>query len=270
LEAELRLREPIASIHSGWSPELEGVVRTKAVEAGFSLFGIASADSSSASGDAAREDDRFALWIEQGRAGEMEYLKRRDANGTLLRSELRVAIPWARSIIVCAFNYGSPEPASIEQAPAGAGWIGRYAWSGSRREATVSESEELQAARQSEGFLATDYHDELLGRLKLVEATLLGAAPCQTRCYVDTGPIVEREFAARAGIGWIGKNTCVLNQELGSWLLLGVIVTSLPMLRTDPLEIVPDRCGSCTRCIDACPTDALVAPRQMDASRCIA
>jgi len=97
---------------------------------------------------------------------------------------------------------------------------------------------------------------------------------CETRCYVDTGPLVERAFAARAGIGWIGKNTCVINQRLGSWLLLGAIVTSLPISEAEAagggLVLAPDRCGSCTRCIDACPTDALVAPREMDASRCIA
>jgi epoxyqueuosine reductase len=104
---------------------------------------------------------------------------------------------------------------------------------------------------------------------------------CETKCYVDTGPIVERGLAAQAGVGWVGKNTCVINQEMGSWLLLGVIVTSLAV-EVDRADgeagegragfgaIAADRCGSCTRCIDACPTDALVAPREMDASRCIA
>jgi len=81
---------------------------------------------------------------------------------------------------------------------------------------------------------------------------------------------VERSVAARAGIGWIGKNTCVINQQLGSWLLLAVIVTSLPMAEGNEAQLAVDRCGSCTRCIDACPTDALIAPREMDASRCIA
>jgi epoxyqueuosine reductase len=108
----------------------------------------------------------------------------------------------------------------------------------------------------------------------VVEAALQARVPCETRCYVDTGPILERDFAARAGIGWIGKNTCVLNQQLGSWLLLGVIVTSLPLSDEAQAPAQPDRCGSCTRCIEACPTDALLRPgadgmRQMDASRCI-
>ena len=88
--------------------------------------------------------------------------------------------------------------------------------------------------------------------------------------YVDTGPLLERDFAARAGVGWIGKNTCVLNQEQGSWLLLGVIVTSLAISAEVVLDVAADRCGSCTRCLDACPTGALIAPREMDASACIA
>ena len=100
---------------------------------------------------------------------------------------------------------------------------------------------------------------------------------CTTRCYVDTGPLVERSMAVQAGLGWIGKNTCVLNQQLGSWLLLGIVVTSLPVEESAvPILAAQDRCGTCTRCIDACPTDALLgsrdtaAPREMDASRCIA
>jgi epoxyqueuosine reductase len=116
----------------------------------------------------------------------------------------------------------------------------------------------------------------LLGRLRRIEAELLARAGCETRCYVDTGPLVERSLAGQAGVGWIGKNTCVLNQRLGSWLLLGVIVTSLPVEEAGVTIDAQDRCGSCTRCIDACPTGALLGtkeiagPRGMDASRCIA
>jgi len=194
----------------------------------------------------------------------MEYLKRRDEQGVLLRSGVQVAMPWARSVIVCALNYNASAPRSIDSAPPDTGWIARYAWSG--RAASPGKDPEAD----TDELIPTDYHDQLLGRLRRVEAALLERLPCETRCYVDTGPLVERTMAAKAGVGWIGKNTCVINQELGSWLLLGVIITSLPVARGAELTIAPDRCGSCTRCIDACPTDALVAPHQMDASRCIA
>ena len=244
---------------SRWTPELEADVRSAALVAGFHLAGVASADADHQDPD---QGDRFEAWVDAGRAGEMEYLKRRDADGTLLRRGLRVAIPWARSIVVCALNYDSQEVSSIVPAPPGTGWIGRYAWSGRKQ-----DSGSLEGRNE---FLATDYHEELLKRLRAVEARIQGSVNCETRCYVDTGPIVERGFAASAGVGWIGKNTCVINQEMGSWLLLGVIVTSLLLAEDRSLGIAADRCGSCTRCIDACPTDALVAPREMDASRCIA
>src|SRR6202007_864933 len=128
------------------------------------------------------------------------------------------------------------------------GWISRYAWG---RE---------------------DYHSAVMRRLLQVERALHKAVSepdreLVTRCYVDTGPLVERVYAKYAGVGWIGKNTCILNQKLGSWLFLGVILTSLEL---EPDFPAPDRCGSCTRCIDACPTNALIAPYQLDANRCIA
>lgn len=235
-----------------WTPELVQWIRERALETGFDAAGVVAVSD----GDDERLDaERYSDWVEAGRAGEMEYLKRRDERGVLVRSGVRVAMPWARSVIVCAMNYNGKGPRSIEEAPAGAGWIARYAWSGRRSEDGT--------------FGPSDYHDELLGRLRQVEAVLRERVECETRCYVDTGPLVERVVAARAGIGWIGKNACVLNQELGSWLFLAVIVTSVPVAAEVSIEAAADRCGSCTRCIDACPTDALVAPRQMDASRCI-
>src|SRR5580658_6093596 len=106
-------------------------------------------------------------------------------------------------------------------------------------------------------------------RLRRVEAAVRNACRSDdliTRCYLDTGPVVERVAAKYAGIGWIGKNTCIINQKLGSWMFLGVILTSLDLAPDLP---APDRCGSCTRCIEACPTDALIAPYQMDATKCI-
>jgi epoxyqueuosine reductase len=266
-----------------WTPELEQWLREQAVEAGFDTAGVAAVDAVDSSNRAGHVDaERFAAWVAAGRAGDMEYLKRRDGQGVLLRSGVQVAMPWARSVIVCALNYNAAGPLSIDTAPADTGWIARYAWSGraaspdnaanienaaSTKSAATAES---AAATESAELVPTDYHDQLLSRLRRVESALQQRFACETRCYVDTGPILERAVAAKAGVGWIGKNTCVINQELGSWLLLGVIVTSLPVAPGVEFQIAADRCGSCTRCIDACPTDALVAPHEMDASRCIA
>jgi len=223
-------------------------ITQRAVAAGFQLAGVADVPD-----DTTVDDTRFASFVEAGHAGEMEYLKRIDDAGEYVRGDLRRSMPWARSVIVCAVNYNAEAPLSIEHADAKAGWIARYAWSG----------------RDDGG--GSDYHDVLLPQLRAVEAEIKERfAGCETRCYVDTGPIVERGFAARAGVGWIGKNTCVLNQQQGSWLLLGVIVTSLELAGEALSVAAADRCGTCTRCIDACPTDALIGERQMDASRCIA
>jgi len=233
--------------------ELREWVEERARAAGFDLAGVAGVpESDTEAAEEARR--RFAEWIAAGHSGEMEWLKRADDSGEMLRGDLRRAMPWARSVVVCAVNYNADAPRSIDAAEKDAGWIARYAWSG------------------REDGKGADYHDVLLPRLRQVEAELKErfGEQCQTRCYVDTGPIVEREYAQRACVGWIGKNTCVLNQEMGSWLLLGVIVTSVPMEPEAWTLPAADRCGSCTRCIDACPTDALIAPRQMDASRCIA
>jgi epoxyqueuosine reductase len=245
-----------------WTPELEQWLRERAAKAGFDTAGVAPVEASGSGDSTAQLDaERFAAWVAAGRAGEMEYLKRRDEQGVFLRGGVQVAMPWVRSVIVCALNYNASGPLSIEGAPSGTGWIARYAWSGQAAAAANSTTGEL---------VPTDYHDQLLGRLRQVEAAVRERFPCETRCYVDTGPLVERAMAAKAGVGWIGKNTCVINQQQGSWLLLGVVVTSIPVAAGAEFQIAADRCGSCTRCIDACPTDALVAPYQMDASRCIA
>jgi epoxyqueuosine reductase len=159
-----------------------------------------------------------------------------------------------------AVNYNSAAPRSTDPASPGQGWISRYAWSGA-------------------GDQPTDYHDVILSRLRILESRLAaearqqGSEELKTRCYVDTGPIVERVYAKYASLGWIGKNTCLINQQLGSWLFLGTIVTSLRAdafgEESDPSP-APDRCGSCRRCIEACPTAAIVEPYQLDATRCIA
>ena len=239
--------------------EIRSRLHEKALSAGFDLFGIAGVPAPG-SREERQQSDRFLRWAEQGFAGDMAWMLRAGEDGVPLRSSLRRAVPWARSVILCAVNYNSREPTSLAPAPEGSGWIARYAWSGSGT---------------GNGSAATDYHDVLLSRLREVEAHLYALLPAaqesaQTRAYVDTGPVVERWFAQLSGVGWIGKNTCVMNQQTGSWLLLGVILTSLPLGEEVNLLPAADRCGSCTRCIDACPTDALIAPRQMDASRCIA
>jgi epoxyqueuosine reductase len=222
------------------SATITETVTRAATDAGFELAGIASVED-------APELQHFAPWIEAGRAGEMKYLEARDEQGRLKRASLTHAAPWARSVVVCAINYNTAQPHSTDASDASSGWISRYAW-----------------GRQ-------DYHDAVMPRLRRVEAALRDAVASDdliTRCYVDTGPIVERVVAKYAGIGWIGKNTCIINQKLGSWLFLAVILTSLELDHETSLP-APDRCGSCTRCIDACPTQAFIAPHQLDSNKCI-
>ncbi|MCI0402064.1 MAG: tRNA epoxyqueuosine(34) reductase QueG [Acidobacteria bacterium] len=232
---------------------LSALAKQAARDAGFELAGVAPVGE-----DTLRELAYFPEWIAAGRAGEMEYLKARDEQGRLKRAALRHAAPWARSVVVCALNYNTGAPYSTECLDPARGWISRYAWGYGKKSGNESSA---------------DYHDVLLPRLKQVEACLrravepAGPPSLQTRCYVDTGPLVERVYAKYAGVGWIGKNTCVINQQLGSWLFLGVILTSLELAPDLP---APDRCGSCTRCLDACPTAALPQPYQLDATRCIA
>jgi epoxyqueuosine reductase len=220
--------------------QIESIVKRAAEQAGFELAGIAAAADSP-------ELQAFPEWIAAGYAGDMKYMDARDEQGSLKRASLSRVAPWARSIVVCAINYNTDQPYSTEVQDPSRGWISRYAWS---RE---------------------DYHEAVLRRLQQVEVALrdnMVASETQviTRSYVDTGPIVERVFAKYAGVGWIGKNTCIINQKIGSWLFLGVILTSLELTPDVP---APDRCGTCTRCIQACPTDAILAPYQLDSNRCI-
>ncbi len=221
--------------------DVKAIIKRAADDAGFDLAGIAPATDGP-------ELRHFPEWIAAGHAGEMKYLEARNDHGALKRSSLASIAPWARSVVVCAINYNTENPYSTRVHDPSRGWISRYAWS---RE---------------------DYHDAVLRRLKQVETVLHQAVsaeqppPLTTRSYVDTGPIVERVFAKYAGVGWIGKNTCIINQKKGSWLFLGVILTSLELAPDMP---APDRCGSCTRCIEACPTDAIVAPYQLDSNKCI-
>ncbi|HZQ43914.1 MAG TPA: tRNA epoxyqueuosine(34) reductase QueG [Acidobacteriaceae bacterium] len=235
-------------------------IEHRARETGFDLTGIAAVPDAGTSANA-QSSARFAAWVASGRAGEMEWLKRTDDTGELVRGDLRRSLPWARSVIVCAVNYNPEAPRSADPAAPDAGWIARYAWT-----RNVGRH-----GRAHDTYPGADYHDVLLAKLRSVEQSLHErfGPEIQTRCYVDTGPIVEREYAQRVGIGWIGKNACVLNQNLGSWLLLGVIITSLELTPEAWALPAADRCGTCTRCLEACPTNALTAPRQMDASLCI-
>jgi len=219
-------------------------VKSAAKSAGFDLAGIASVRDFP-------ELNYFPRWIADGHAGEMKYLEARNDAGDLKRASLRSTAPWARSVIVGAINYNTDHPYSTQVTGTDHGWISRYAWS---RE---------------------DYHESVMRRLRIVERCLLEkekkqdageSAELLTRCYVDTGPLVERVYAKYAGVGWVGKNTCILNQKMGSWLFLGVILTSLELTPDLP---APDRCGTCTRCLDACPTNAFLGPYQLDSNRCI-
>ncbi len=218
------------------------VVAKAAADAGFELFGIAPIDDTP-------ELEYFPRWIAAGHAGEMKYMGARDDQGRLKRASVLHAAPWARSAVVCAINYNTAQPYSTNAHDSSRGWISRYAWG------------------------QQDYHDAVMNRLRQVESAIPNAVhspDLKTRCYVDTGPIVERVVAKYAGIGWLGKNTCIINQRLGSWLFLGVILTSLDFESFgEPSIPAPDRCGTCTRCIDACPTDALIAPYQLDSNKCI-
>jgi epoxyqueuosine reductase len=202
-----------------------------ALETGFDLAGVADAA-------APRELAFFAEWVARGHAGEMAYL----TSQVDRRSGLRAAFPWARSVLCVALQYDTPHPYSTEGAAPGRGWLSRYAW-------------------------GDDYHDVMKAMLdRVVEALRAEAGPLEARTYVDTGPIVERAYAAAAGLGAWGKNTCLLHPEHGSWFFLGEVVTDLALEADAPR---PDMCGTCTACLDACPTGAITAPFVLDATRCI-
>ncbi|MEK7839434.1 MAG: tRNA epoxyqueuosine(34) reductase QueG, partial [candidate division NC10 bacterium] len=176
--------------------------------------------------------DELRRWIEAGRAGTMAYLERRLAE----RLDPRRLLPGARSVVCVALNYHQGEIADRSWAP-----VARYAW-------------------------GRDYHDVMLPRLEGLALLLREAASAESRAYVDTGPVLERELAARAGLGWVGKNTMLLHPSLGSWFFIGVLLTTAELAHDAPL---PARCGSCRACLDACPTGAFVAPYVLDARRCI-
>ena len=207
-------------------------VKALAREAGFDLCGIAPAESF--------PELRFLDdWLERGYAGEMRYLSRTARR----RADVRQVVPSARSVISLGTLYNTDRPYSTEVNDPDAALISRYAW-------------------------GEDYHDVVGRRTEELLERLRAAAdePFDARCYVDTGPVQERVYAQHAGLGWIGKNTCLINPEQGSWFFLSEIITSLPLERDAPQL---DQCGTCTLCIEACPTDAIREPWVLDATRCL-
>jgi epoxyqueuosine reductase len=213
--------------------ELTRRIKDKAVALGFDLVGIAPVAGSP-------ELAFFDRWLEAGYAGDMHYLQRHAAR----RRDLQQVMPGARSVVVCGLNYDTHYPYSTDCDDPERGWVARYAW-------------------------GRDYHDSMQAKLRRLHEFVAELVPQDVagKLYVDTGPVVERVYAKYAGLGWFGKNTCILNKNLGSWLFLGELILSLPLDYDRPAL---DHCGTCTRCIDACPTHAILEPYVLDARQCIA
>ena len=196
-----------------------------AKELGFDSCRIANAT-------APRHADEFQAWLNDGAAGEMQWMER----GAGKRCDPQRVLPEARSIVVVALNYWQGE----QPQPTGRGRIARYAW-------------------------GDDYHDVMLEKLERLAGFLAELGGTQ-KCYVDTGPVLERDHAAEAGIGWHGKSTMLVDAKLGTWFFLAEILTTLDLAADGPQAA---RCGSCVRCMSACPTGAITAPHRLDARRCI-
>ena len=181
----------------------------------------------------------FNEWLARGYAGSMAYLQRTASR----RADVREVMPNVQSVIATATVYNTDRPYSTGVADPLRAGIARYAW-------------------------GDDYHDVIGSRLDALVVWMREASPqpFDARTYVDTGPVQERVYAQHAGIGWIGKNTCVIHPQLGSWIFLGEILCSLPLDADVPSY---DQCGTCTLCLEACPTQAIVAPGQLDSTRCI-
>jgi epoxyqueuosine reductase len=208
-------------------------LKTQALRSGFDAVRVTSAD-------AAPRADRLRTWLDAGLNGEMRYLERRHRLRTSPLSSQRL-LARARSVVMLAVSYAPDRP---EARPQGmpAGTVARYA-------------------------RGADYHPVLWGRLNALRDWLEATWPGEhARGYADSGPIRERELAARSGLGWIGKHTGLISLDLGNWFFLAALLTTLPLTPDDPVE---DHCGTCTRCLAACPTGALIAPHTMDARRCI-
>jgi epoxyqueuosine reductase len=207
-------------------------IKQKATDLGFDLCGIAPVG-------AFPELGFLREWIDRGYAGTMGYLPR----SAKKRLDVRRVMPAARSVIMTGTIYNTATPYSTERRDPTVGEIARYA-------------------------CADDYHDVLARRLDALLEWMRARhpEPFEARAYVDTGPVQERVYARYAGLGWIGKNGCVINPEVGSWILLAEIICSLPLAADEPSL---DQCGTCTLCLEACPTNAFVEPRVLDATKCV-
>jgi epoxyqueuosine reductase len=208
------------------SAALTASLKARAVELGFDRVAIGPASPP-------EHGPAFRRWLAAGYGATMDYLARRESE----RLEPARVLPGARSVVCVALNYYQGETAEASS------WssVARYAW-------------------------GRDYHSVITPRLAALAEHLSQAAGAVSKGYVDTGPVLERDLAARAGLGWIGKNTMLLHPELGSWFFIGVLLTTAALDADEPLA---DRCGSCRACLDACPTKAFVAPYVLDARRCI-
>ena len=211
-------------------------VKSIAREAGFELAGITPAMPSP-------DFARYKTWVERGMAGAMGYLTDRRAE---VRSDPRNLLASAKSILCLGKLYNTQQPLSIDADPEQP-WISRYAW-------------------------GRDYHDVLREGMQTIVDRLQAIAEFEYKLCVDTAPLLERSYAQAAGLGWIGKNTCLINQEQGSWFFLGEILLSIEI---EPDAPPPDRCGTCARCIEACPTNAIVTSQtelggyEIDSRLCI-
>jgi epoxyqueuosine reductase len=218
---------------------LEDKITAEARRLGFDLVGIAPAA-------APGTGRQYRAWLEGGYHGEMAYLARPEA--VARRDDLARILPQVRSVVVVGANYHTaPIPGALRDDPA-RGLVASYAW-------------------------GDDYHDVMTPRLsqlaRFIE-TEVGAEVAH-RAYVDTGPVLERELASRAGLGFVGKNTCLIHPRLGSWLFLGelLVAVELDTSAAEDAEVSQGTCGRCRRCLEACPTGALIEPYILDARRCI-